>query len=120
MSRTICFYQHPEALHEIDAWRQQMGSRILSWDRWAPSCDAEPASIHRVQRLDGQIEAMFIVPLLEASSSHWSGLASEDWDKTLYFGKIMGPEAVALIAASMRLNLSDLVPSVDHSTSKRE
>ena len=118
MPRTICFYQHPEALHEIDAWRQQMGPRMLHCDHWASGDGVEPASIHRIQRHDGQIEELFTVPLSEAGCSHWGRLASETWDKTLYFGKIMGPEAVALILASMRLNLADLPPSVDREASQ--
>lgn len=100
MSRTICFYQHPQALHEVDAWRAQMASRLSLAGQ--VESGGTPATIYNIACFDGT-EEFYLVPLeFERVVYHrWRELSAENWDKVLYFGKIMGTEAVVLISTAM-------------------
>lgn len=87
---TFCTYEHPAALHDIEAWRESMEAKGRIMD-WADQSNGMTKVI--IVSSDGQtVERMLIVPVdsrvddHEARATFWG--TTRCWDKWLHFGRI--------------------------------
>ena len=104
---TLCTYEHPAALHDIDSWRRGMDSdgRIHSW------VIRTDGSTKAILQSDGEIVEVMIIhpiqshPMGVLASDFMKTARSRDWAKWIHFGKMLFTPEQYRVAASRVDNL---------------
>ena len=88
---TLCFYEHPQALHEIDSWQELVKDKITKISEE----DSSDFRIVNLNREDGTKENLIVIPMKESNIDfdltreivEFGILKEYVYYKTLLFGK---------------------------------